>query len=55
VTPAILIRLAIEARPSVAVDAMDEGEFVRLIDWLEANPELRELLFRALELERGSE
>lgn len=37
-TPGVVIRLALEERPRVVVDALDENEFLRLLDWLGAHP-----------------
>jgi hypothetical protein len=50
--PAVVIRLALEARPRVLVDAFDEREHSRLIDWIEAHPAYQHLIAEALELER---
>jgi hypothetical protein len=51
VRPAVLIVLAVEARPAVLVNAINEGEYARLKDWLRAHPELLALLDAAYELE----
>jgi hypothetical protein len=48
--PALVIRLEIEARPKVYIDAMREGEADRLLDWLLENEALRDLLLRVDEL-----
>lgn len=42
--PAFVIRLELEAEPRLYCDAENEGEHRRLLDWIEANPELAELL-----------
>jgi hypothetical protein len=52
VTPSVVIRLALKARPRVLVDAVDEREYPRFPGLLEANPELLALLDRAYLLER---
>ncbi len=49
--PAVLIVLELEAAPRVVVDALDEGDELRLAAWLEACPDYSELVARALELE----
>jgi hypothetical protein len=54
VTPGVLILLALEARPRVIVDAVDEAEYARLLDWLHSHPELLALLNAAYELERAA-
>jgi len=53
--PAILITIELEhGRPRVVVDALGDGEYSRLQDWLLHHPDLCELLRLALELaERG--
>jgi hypothetical protein len=50
--PAILIRFELEAAPRLLVDALDEREHERLIDWLKAHPLYLQLIEEALELER---
>jgi hypothetical protein len=50
VGPAVVIRIPLESRPSVRVDAMSEGEVNRLEDWLRAHPELIRLIEAAIEL-----
>jgi hypothetical protein len=50
--PAVVIRLELEALPKVLVDALDEREHTRLIDWIEAHPAYQQLIAEALELER---
>lgn len=48
--PAYLIWLELEAAPRVVVDALHEGDYDRLADWLLANPDIAELLERAVAL-----
>lgn len=48
--PAVLIRLAVEARPQVLINCRTEGEAQRLDDWINTHPELAELVLRALDL-----
>lgn len=48
--PAVLIRLELEAAPKVLIDALTEGESLRLEDWVSTHPDLAELVCRALEL-----
>ena len=50
--PAIVIRLSLEARPSVYIDAIHESDESRLAEWLESHPQYADLVARALELER---
>ena len=50
--PAVVIRLSLEARPYVYVDAIHESDERRLAEWLESHPQYAELMARALELER---
>jgi hypothetical protein len=47
--PAAVIRLEIEAKPTVRLEASSEGEQVGLVDWLGANDDLAALVARALE------
>lgn len=50
--PSILIEIHLESgRPRVYVDAVNDGEFLRLDDWLLRKPDLAELLRLALELQ----
>jgi hypothetical protein len=49
--PAIVIRLELEAAPRLQVDALNEREAERMVDWLEAHPEYLALIRRAAELE----
>jgi hypothetical protein len=49
--PSFVIEIRFEAlRPRVRLDAMSEGEASRLVDWVQANPELGALLGDALDL-----
>jgi hypothetical protein len=48
--PAVLIVLGIEERPSVRIDALNEGEQARMLDWIESHPDFLELIGRAYEL-----
>ena len=50
--PAILIRLELEAAPRLQVDALNEREHDRIVDWLEAHPSYLRLVQKAIELER---
>ena len=45
-TPAVVIRLELEARPAVYIYAEHEGDALRLEDWLNAHPSYRDLLAR---------
>jgi hypothetical protein len=45
-----VIRVPLESRPSVRVDAMSEAEVLRLTDWLSVHPELISLIELAIEL-----
>jgi hypothetical protein len=53
--PAVVITIELErGQPRVTVDALGDGEYARLNDWLLHQPDLCELLRLALELaERG--
>jgi hypothetical protein len=53
-TPAVLIWLALEARPQVFFDCLSESEEARLLDWIGSHPELLELIAEALELRRAA-
>jgi hypothetical protein len=48
--PALVIRLEVEAAPRLMCDVMSESEEERLIDWLDAHPELIDLVVRAFKL-----
>jgi len=50
--PALFIRIEVESlAPAVYADAVNESEFDRLAAWLEAQPQLHELLARAWALQ----
>jgi hypothetical protein len=50
--PQVVILIRVEdGRPRVYVDAVSEGECLRLEDWLARRPELAELLRLALDLQ----
>jgi hypothetical protein len=49
--PAVVIRLEIEEPVVVYVDALGKSEYVRLLDWLDAHPALRDLLDTARTLQ----
>jgi hypothetical protein len=49
--PAVIIRLELEGAPRLLVDCLSDREEERLFDWLEAHPELLELVVRALDLQ----
>ncbi len=48
--PAIVIRVPFEGAPIVYVDALHEGEEVRLEEWLETHPAYGELVDEAVRL-----
>lgn len=48
--PAVTIRLALESRPRILVDALSESEEARLADWLEQKPEYADLVAQAFAL-----
>lgn len=48
--PAFVIRLPLEGRPLLSWDCLTEGEWDRLIFWLDANPARVALLRAALAL-----
>lgn len=48
--PAVVITLRIEAAPLVLVDALDESEADRLLDWIYHSPDLAALVGMALDL-----
>ena len=51
VTPAIIIELDVEAKaPRIYMRAMSQGEERRLLDWVDSQPELYDLVARALDL-----
>ena len=49
-TPQIAIVLPVEGAPLVRLEAMNEGEEQRMVDWIDAKPEYGDLVRRALEL-----
>ena len=55
--PAAVIRIELEARPSVRIEAGNEGEQTRLLDWLgsDANDDLAALVARALDAREARE
>lgn len=46
--PRLVIVLAIESAPRVLTDALSDAEATRLADWILSQPDLVELLDRAL-------
>jgi len=50
-SPAILIRLELEAAPRLLVDALDDREHTRLLDWLQTHPRYAALVSEAIVLE----
>jgi hypothetical protein len=53
--PAVVISLPIESPPQVAFDILDEGEEIRLADWLAQHPRYVRLIDEALELAAEAE
>jgi hypothetical protein len=51
-SPALVIEIALEAKPKVFISAETDGQEQRLVDWLSSQDELSELVERALDLER---
>jgi hypothetical protein len=49
-TPALVIRIPLEAPPRVTADCFSEGEYRRLVDWLHAREDLHAFAVLALEL-----
>jgi hypothetical protein len=49
--PAVVIRIELERRPVVYVEAGDDGEDARLRDWVTAHPRYAALVARARALE----
>jgi hypothetical protein len=49
-TPAVIIRIPLEHPVSVYMDATNDGEGARLLDWVNAHPDLVDLVHRAFEL-----
>jgi hypothetical protein len=53
--PRIWIELRFESpSPRLLMDALSEGEFDRLCDWITSQPALHELFVRAVDLEARS-
>jgi hypothetical protein len=52
--PAFAIRLELEVRPRLYADTLNEGEWKRLLCWLDSSDELRELVRLAFELEEAA-
>jgi hypothetical protein len=53
--PAVLIRIDFESRrPRVLPDYIDEGDRARMHDWITSQPELLDLVARAIELENAA-
>jgi hypothetical protein len=50
--PRVVITLAFESKPRVVSICDHEGDQLRLADWLEAHPELGEIVKRACALQR---
>jgi hypothetical protein len=48
--PAVIIRLELEARPKLIADYLDDGEAVRMDEWLSQHPAYRQLVDDALRL-----
>lgn len=56
-TSAVLIRFGLEEAPDIHIDAHDDGERVRLCDWIDAHPDFFRLiaqLFALIESERAA-
>jgi hypothetical protein len=51
--PRVVIVLEFEAPPRVISICKNEGDQHRLADWLQAHPELEEMVRRAFELDRA--
>jgi hypothetical protein len=49
--PAVSVVFGLEASPRVRLDYVDEGDEIRMLDWLEAHPEYLRLISLAMELE----
>jgi len=49
-SPYVGIFIAIEARPSVRIRCQNESEELRIRDWIERNPPLRQIVDAALRL-----
>ncbi len=48
--PHVAILIGIEERPSVRVRCQNEGEELRIRDWIQRNPPLRRIVRAALQL-----
>jgi hypothetical protein len=48
--PAVSVVFGLEASPRVRVDYVDEGDEIRMLDWLEAHPVYLRLISLAMEL-----
>jgi hypothetical protein len=46
----LIVRVPVEGRPQFHVDALNDGEEVRLMDWLGSSPVLIQLAHGALDL-----
>jgi hypothetical protein len=46
-----MIEFRLKAAPRLLVDALDEREHVRLLDWLRTHPRYLDLIQQAIELE----
>jgi hypothetical protein len=49
--PSVAIVFGLEESPKVRMDYVDEGDELRMLDWLEAHPEYLRLISLAMELE----
>jgi hypothetical protein len=54
VAPAVIVRLELEAAPQVICDFLHEGDQSRMYDWLDAHPELRDMVCRAFQLRNAA-
>ena len=55
VAPALIVRFALEEAPDICIDALNDGELVRLCDWIDSRPTFLRLiaaLFALVEQER---
>jgi hypothetical protein len=50
--PRLLVVFAVEEVPRVVMDAMNDGEEARLVDWLTAHPQIARLVDDARALAR---
>jgi hypothetical protein len=56
VPPALILRFALEEAPDITIDALNDGELVRLCDWIDAHPTFLRLiaaLYALVEQERA--